>query len=306
MDWPMSFPGDIQFAVNYSAASAALLRNGSIRFDRFKCPAWPDLIAAAQATHPLYVHFPLIAGFGTGDVLDAETGRPADWAKVERLLAQTNTPLVNVHLSASAAEYPDLPPDTEDPAHIAIVVERLLTDLVAVVRRFGADRVVAENDPANAGDWLRPAFLPSVISQVIREAGCGLLLDLAHVRLSAEALGMTPEAYASALPVERIREIHVTGVQRVEGHWVERMQRAGVPAERIASIAGKRFDHLPLTAADWLFFEWAMGQIRSGKWSSPWVVTFEYGGVGSLWGAITDAELLQEQVPRLYQVVKRE
>jgi hypothetical protein len=42
---------DIQLAVNYSTATADLLRSGQIRFDRFKCPAWPDLVATAQAIH---------------------------------------------------------------------------------------------------------------------------------------------------------------------------------------------------------------------------------------------------------------
>ena len=37
--------------------------------------------------------------------------------------------------------------------------------------------------------------------------------------------------------------------------------------------------------------------------ASPWIVTFEYGGVGPLWEALTDADALRTQVPRLRRIV---
>ena len=46
-----------------------------------------------------------------------------------------------------------------------------------------------------------------------------------------------------------------------------------------------------------------MGQIRAGRWSRPWIITFEYGGVGPLWEALTDADALRTQVPRLRRIV---
>ena len=45
-------------------------------------------------------------------------------------------------------------------------------------------------------------------------------------------------------------------------------------------------------------------QIRDGAWGQPWVVTFEYGGDDGLSGAITEVNVLAEQVPRLYALVK--
>jgi uncharacterized protein len=293
----------IRLAVNYSAAAGELAHRGQIDFDYFKCPAWPDLIATAEAIRLVNVHFPLLVGYGTGGALDGETGQPPDWDKFESLLADTGTPLVNVHLMAPPAAYPGVPRTTEAPADIEMVTERLIADVSAVVHRFGAERVIAENNPPNADECLRPAYLPEVISHVVRETGCGLLLDLAHVRLAARALGMEARPYAEALPVERIREIHVTGVQRVEGRWLERMQQQGVAPAEIQRLSGRLIDHLPMTDEDWSLLEWAMGQIRSGAWREPWIVTFEYGGVGPLWEALTDAEILQAQIPRLQRIV---
>jgi hypothetical protein len=62
-------------------------------------------------------------------------------------------------------------------------------------------------------------------------------------------------------------------------------------------------DHLPMGEADWPYVEWALAQIHQGKWAQPWVVTLEYGGVGSFWGAVTLPEALAAQIPRLYGLV---
>ena len=47
-----------------------------------------------------------------------------------------------------------------------------------------------------------------------------------------------------------------------------------------------------------------MGHVQRGAWGQPWVVALEYGGVGPLWEAVTDADVLANQVPRLYDQVK--
>jgi hypothetical protein len=41
----------------------------------------------------------------------------------------------------------------------------------------------------------------------------------------------------------------------------------------------------------------------SQPWAEPWVVPFEYGGVGEPHRAMTDTGVLAEQVPRLYGMV---
>ncbi len=295
---------DVQFAVNYSHAAAELLGQGRIQFDRWKCPAWPDMIAQAQAIHPAFVHFPLLVGRGLGDAVDGETGQPANWDQIETLLAETGTSFVNVHLAPVTSDYPDISAGTTDPAHVEMLSERMIRDVRAVVRRFGAERVIAENDQAGSGDTLRPAFLPEVIGRVTQETGCGLLLDVAHARIAAHSLGMDPREYMSALPVARIREIHVTGVQRCDGHWVETLQRAGIDTDVIHRFVGNLIDHLPMTDDDWSLFAWAMDQVHSGDWAQPRFVTFEYGGVGPLFEAVTDSDVLAEQAPRLRALVK--
>lgn len=42
----------------------------------------------------------------------------------------------------------------------------------------------------------------------------------------------------------------------------------------------------------------------NGQWGVPWMIAFKYGGVGPLWEAITEPDVLKEQVPRLSTIIK--
>jgi len=55
--------------------------------------------------------------------------------------------------------------------------------------------------------WEEPAFL----DEVARRSGCGLLLDVNNVFVSATNLGFSPQAYIEAYPLARVGEIHLGG-----------------------------------------------------------------------------------------------
>jgi len=295
----------MQLAANYSAPLAEMVRSGQLGLSRLKCPMIPHVLARAEALLPTYVHFPLVAGSGQGDATVDDTGEAPDWAEIEALLARTGTPHVNLHLTALARRFPRIAADSRGSADAGQVAEVFARDVLPVVRRFGAERVIVENDPPLGGANLACSFLPEAIRQVVEESGCGLLLDLAHVRLAAQHLGLDPREYAAALPLERVREMHVSGIQLFRPEWGERMRAAGVSADRLARLSGRHIDHLPMTDEDWVFLEWAMAEVRSGRCAEPWVVAFEHGGAGSLiWEASTDTTALREQVPRMRVLVE--
>jgi uncharacterized protein (UPF0276 family) len=293
-------------AVNYSEATADLLRRRLVDFDAFKVPAWPDLAARALAQHPTYVHFPLIVGAGLGDALDGETNARADWGKVERLLNATDTQFVNVHLAPAPAHAPDIPVESVTAEHAAAIAERMAADLRPVVARFGADRVIAENDQLNSGQTLRAAYLPEVISAVIEEVGCGLLLDLSHARIAADVLGSSLDAYLEALPLARLRDLHVTGIQVFDDAWARRMKERRIPVEQYSHMLGMPQDHLPMTDSDWEALGALLERVHGGALPAPRTATFEYGGVGPLWEAVTDQSVLAVQIPRLLALVNSE
>jgi hypothetical protein len=294
----------VEFAVNYSPAAVELLESGQIALDRLKCPAWPDVIASASGTHPLYIHFPLSVGRGIGAAIDTEKDLPADLDVVERMLVQTDTPYVNAHLAPRASEHPEIPIDSEDPAHQVQLASCMIEDLRPLVERFGPERVVLENVHHAVGSYPRAAYLPGAITRVVEETGCGLLLDLSHARLAAYHLGQDSWAYLQALPLSRLRELHITGIQRFDAAWEDKLSLAGVDPAVLGRYAGRQMDHMPLTEEDWVFTARALAYIHRGDWAHPRIVALECGGIGSFWQVIVDGSVLREQVPRLYGLVK--
>ncbi len=266
----------MRLAINYSHSSARLTREGAIVIDAFKVPDWPNLVEEAKLILPPAVHFSLQAGSGRME----ET----DWKLIDRLLAETSSPYVNLHLDPHKNDFPGIPLDTTDPAHAEMVFERFWKDTMAVVRRYGADRVIAENVPYHThnGEYLRPGVEPELITRLLNETGCGLLLDISHARISAHSLGMGDKDYLNQLPTDRIREMHIAGVHTLP----DRLQ-----------------DHLSMLDDDWQLLEWVLQRIRCEEWSKPWMLAFEYGGVGSTFSWRSDPRVIQEQVPRLYEMV---
>lgn len=59
---------------------------------------------------------------------------------------------------------------------------------------------------------------PKFIAGIVEASGCGLLLDLAHLQVSADWLGFAPEEYASQLPMDRVVEVHLSSPRRVGVH----------------------------------------------------------------------------------------
>ena len=267
----------MKLAINYSPASAELFRQGAIQIDAFKVPDWPDLVAEAGTNCAPAVHFSLQAGTGTL--------AQADWKLIDRLLAATATPYVNLHLEAHTQDYPGIAADTQDPRHSSLVYENLLQDIHTVTSRYGAERVIAENIPYHGldGDHLRPCIEPEGICRLLDETGIGLLLDISHARITAHSLGFSDKEYLSQLPTWRIREMHIAGVHSMPG--------------------GELQDHLSMLDDDWSLLAWVLERIQRKEWGQPWLLAFEYGGVGSVFAWRSDPSIIAEQVPRLYAMI---
>jgi uncharacterized protein (UPF0276 family) len=267
---------DVILSVNYSVQLAELIREGAVDVGRIKCADWPDMIAAARELRPVYVHFPLDAG--------SPSGRPPNFVAADAMARETDTPFVNLHLVTQHKDFPDLPADSDDASLRSRVIDRMLGDAAAAVDVCGRERVILENVPyfGAGGEFHRTSVEPDVISRVVRESGCGFLLDLSHARIAAHYMGVDPHDYVGRLPVDRLRELHVTGVRQLK-------TRLG--------------DHMDLLDKDWQWVEHAMSRIRGGEWATPWTVAFEYGGIGKPFEWRSEKRVLAEQVPRLRELV---
>jgi uncharacterized protein (UPF0276 family) len=266
----------LEFAINYSPQAEQLLREGKLRIDRFKCPDWPDMIAKARTSCPVYVHFPLDAG--------SISGRSSDLDAVAAMCDDTDTPYINMHLVAYTRDFPGTPPDTTDSAVTEIVLRRMIDDVTRVASRFGMDRVIVENIPyyGGGGKYMRASVDADVMRRVVDETGCGFLLDISHARIAAHHLGIEPHAYIDSFPLSRLRELHVTGLQTIDGRMT---------------------DHMGLAGEDWDWAEWAFKNIRECAWGTPSIVALEYGGVGEPFRWRSEPQVIESNVPRLYEMV---
>jgi hypothetical protein len=97
-------------------------------------------------------------------------------------------------------------------------LEWLLFGYIRDVKRLKAEHnsipLLLENMPVEPRRVYKQFKSPQVISEVLEKTGCGLLLDLPHARIAAEAFGMEAIDYIRQLPLDRVVEIHTSGPQR--------------------------------------------------------------------------------------------
>jgi hypothetical protein len=161
---------------------------------------WLDAI---RARHPIALHGVALSLAGDADP-DA-----AHLARLATLVRRVEPWLISEHLAWSAwrgAYYPDLLPFPRTSASLA----RIAANVTQVQEALG--RPIAIENPSHylrleEHEWDEIEFL----SELARRTGCGLLLDVNNVYVSARNLGVSAEAYVDAFPGERIREIHLAG-----------------------------------------------------------------------------------------------
>ena len=264
-----------QLAINFSPEAAELAAKGAIDFDLFKVPDWDEVVAEAQQLKPCRVHFPFQIG--------AARERP-ELERSATLMARTGSRLFNVHVAPSIERFRDFGVADTGSAALTAVAQALLSDLQPACERFGAESVIVENLIYRGEDrgLLRAGVEPATLQTLVEESGCGLLLDISHARITAAALNIDPWLYLDSLPTHALRELHVTGVQPLDG--------------------GLR-DHLPFVDDDWRFLDGVVGRIKAGAWPAPELVAFEYGGVGPVFNWRSDEDVIAEQLPRLREKV---
>lgn len=264
-------------AVNFSPEAAELLAAGAIACDYFKVPDWDAVIAAAAASKPVEVHFPL--QLGSSELAGADLERVAE------LMATTGTSRLNLHVAPSRERFPEVAVGAVGREQLTRVVSGLLEDLEPFVERFGAGNLILENLPYRGAGrgLLRAGVEPELLTELLAGSGAGLLLDLSHAVITAEAFGERVDDYLARLPLGSLADLHVSGVRELDGRSV---------------------DHLPMTPADWQLVEAALGHIAAGRWSRPRSVTLEYGGVGPVFSWRTETEVLEADLTRLARMLE--
>lgn len=162
--------------------------------------AW---LEAIRARHPLSLH-----GVGLSLAADAEPD-PAHLARLAALAGRIEPALISEHLAWSAwggSYYPDLLPFPRTDASLA----RIAANVGRVQDALGR-RIAVENPShylrIDEHAWDEIEFL----DELAQRSGCGLLLDVNNVYVSARNLGTSAEAYIDAFPGDAVMEIHLAG-----------------------------------------------------------------------------------------------
>ncbi len=162
--------------------------------------AWLEII---RARHPLSLH-----GVGMSLAADAEPDRE----HLRRLVALADRfepALVSEHLAWSTwrgGYHPDLLPFPRTMESLA----RLCANIDCVQSTLG--RRIAIENPSHYLRFANHDF-PEIefLTELARRTGCGLLLDVNNVFVSARNLNFAPEDYIDAFPGAAVAEIHLAG-----------------------------------------------------------------------------------------------
>lgn len=157
----------------------------------------------ARARVPLSIH-------GVGLSIGSAAGPDPDHLeRLCRVVRRFEPAAVSEHLAWSTHEglfFNDLLPLPYDDETLGRVADHV--DLVQ--NRLGR-QILLEN-PSSYLRFDRDEY-PEVefLAEISRRSGCGLLLDVNNVHVSATNLGDNAEAYLDAFPLDRVGEVHLAG-----------------------------------------------------------------------------------------------
>ncbi|MAX91114.1 MAG: hypothetical protein CMK99_10275 [Pseudomonas sp.] len=162
--------------------------------------AWLDAIGER---HPLSLH---------GVSLSLAADCPPDESHLQglrSLIERVRPALVSEHLAWSAwrGQYnPDLLPFPRTEAALARIVDNIQRTQEVLGRQ------IAVENPSHyvcleGHEWDEIEFL----AELARRSGCGLLLDVNNVHVSAHNLGFDAAAYIDRFPAEAVLEVHLAG-----------------------------------------------------------------------------------------------
>lgn len=162
--------------------------------------AW---LEAIRAHHPVSLH-----GVALSLAADAEPD-PAHLERLRVLERRIEPALVSEHLAWSTwrgAYHPDLLPFPRTNAALARIADNVSRTQDVLRRRIAVENpshyLRIEGHERDEIDFL---------TELAHRTGCGLLLDVNNVYVSARNLGFSAESYLDAFPAAPVMEIHLAG-----------------------------------------------------------------------------------------------
>lgn len=162
-----------------------------------------EALERVASGHPLSLH-----GVSLSLAADAPPDA-AHLARLRRLIDRVQPALVSEHLAWShwKGRYaPDLLPFPRSHAALTRITDNIARTQDALGRTISIENpshyLQLDGHDVDETDFL---------AELVARTGCGLLLDLNNVFVSARNLGVDPLAYLDAYPMQAVTEIHLAG-----------------------------------------------------------------------------------------------
>lgn len=162
-----------------------------------------EQLMAARAHYPISLH-------GVGLSLGSAEGVSGEHLrKLAALVAQVQPVLVSEHISWSSADgksVPDLLPLPMTKDALGSICANIAKGQDVLKRQ-----ILVENPSSYLAFSGREMTEPEFITEIIKRTGCGLLLDINNIHVSAHNMGGDARAYLDGIPKGAAQEIHLAG-----------------------------------------------------------------------------------------------
>ena len=198
-------------------------------------------LAAVRERYPISIHGVCLS-VGGRDPLDAD-----HLDRFANLVDRTAPSLVSEHLAWSSEGGVFLN-DLLPPPLTRETLERTCAHVDQIQSRLR--RTILIENPSSYLDWACSDVAEAdFLNQLAARTGCGLLLDINNVFVSASNIGFDAEAYLDAIDAGKVGEIHLAGhaidtydnvTIRVDNHGGRVCEEVGALFERFTRRAGPR------------------------------------------------------------------
>lgn len=236
--WTGTANGPPAIGIAYSGYTPDFLRRHGAAVDYVEVPFElfrhnPAVVAIGEVK-PIVLHCASLSIAGALPPSEETVAAIAGW------ISDTGTPWLGEHLSfitaeregagAVADEYaPGEPYNigyTVCPSMNEATVERVLRSI-----RFARDRfpvpMLLENPPVYFPIPGSTMTQIEFVAEICEREETGLLLDLAHFFITSQTMGFDPLQAIADYPLERVVEVHLSGVEdEAGGHWDNHARRA--------------------------------------------------------------------------------
>jgi hypothetical protein len=249
----------MKLAVNFSDVLLALLKEDpNLPIDYIKVPteSFPN---SFEQYYVGKIFRPLLSHVSQPDVLELLHIYKEKRINIPLLtkILELSAPLhLSTHVNSRIEFFPEFAHSQHgyDPKLADSIKTRFL-ETIQIYRANFQVPLIIENFPYYSFAYeCRIGSDPEFISELCRTADCDFLLDISHARVSADFFKMDIFQYLDQLPLQRTKEIHVSGTLQFEGE-------------------GFLWDaHTELEPFDYDLLSYVMQK------ANPKVITIEYGG----------------------------